>query len=187
MVQQQKHQILSRSSSEPSQPTHTPELIRTADRRHTVENTLDQDETNTDHLADDCTDPHAHDDAQTDEVTHTQQKHIGRDSVIKDNAGVTEEQAHVENETNNQRLDDEARDKRKDTNMELLEREEGKTDTLRWSRMQVHPLKYCTVYFTVVPSFAKGNPLSIQFHMRNLQRLHDKVVCVNAVGSSSDK
>ncbi|XP_045887114.1 MORC family CW-type zinc finger protein 3 isoform X2 [Micropterus dolomieu] len=134
VVHQQKHQILSRSSSEPSQPTHTPELIRTADRRHTVENTLDQDETNTDHLADDCTDPHAHDDAQTDEVTHTQQKHIGRDSVIKDNAGVTEEQAHVENETNNQRLDDEERDKRKDTNMEPLEREEGKTDTLSHKR-----------------------------------------------------
>ncbi|XP_044061161.1 MORC family CW-type zinc finger protein 3 isoform X2 [Siniperca chuatsi] len=139
--QDQEHHIFSRSSSEPSQPTfqstHTPGRIRTADRCHTEENTLEQDETNTDHLADYYTD--THDDAQTHgmvtaEVTHKQQKPIGRDTVIRDKTQVTEEQVLVENETNDHRD--------KDTNMELMEREEENTDTLSHKRKS-GSLFYC--------------------------------------------
>ncbi len=136
-----KHQILSRSSSEPGQPTfrstHAPDHIRTADRCHTEENTLEQDQTNTDHLADHYTDTHANDDAQTQsaataEVTRRhKQRPSGRDTVIKDSVQLTEGQVSVENETNDHRLEDEEGDKKKDTNMEPMEREET-TDALRW-------------------------------------------------------
>lgn len=147
------HQILSRSSSEPSQPTfestHTPDHIRTADQCHTKEIALEQDQTNTDQLEDYYTETHANDDAQTQstvraEVAHTQQKSDRRDTVIKDKAQVTVEQVHVENETNDHGLEGEESDKRKDTNMEPVEREEN-TNKIRWGMLHA--------YFTVVPSF----------------------------------
>ncbi|XP_070769276.1 MORC family CW-type zinc finger protein 3 [Enoplosus armatus] len=120
-----KRQVLSRSSSEPSQPTfqstHTPDHIRTAE-----ENTL-EDETAGD-LADYYT--HTNDDAQTQsavaaEVTHTKQKLVGRDTVIKD----TEGQVHVENETHDLQPEEKERDKKKDSDMEPMEREEECIET----------------------------------------------------------
>lgn len=118
------------------QSTRTPDHIRTADRCHAEENTQGQDQTNTDHLADHYTDTHATDDAQTHraataEVTHTQQRPAGRDAVITDKIQLTEGQVRVDNETNDHRLEDEERDKKKDTNMEPMEREES-ADALRW-------------------------------------------------------
>ncbi|XP_051275480.1 MORC family CW-type zinc finger protein 3 [Dicentrarchus labrax] len=123
-----KHQILSRSSSEPSQPTfqttHTPHHMRTADQCLT--------ETNTDYYKD----THTNDDS-TAEVTHTQQKLTERDTVIKDKT-----QVHVENETNDHSLDSEKRNRNKDTNMEPMERGEENIDTLSLKRKS-GSLFYC--------------------------------------------
>lgn len=156
-----EHQILSRSSSEPSQSTfqhtHTPDHIRTAGRCHTEENTPEQ--TGPDHLAYHHTDTDVYDDAHG--VTHMQQKPLKRATVIKDKTQVI----HVENETNDHRLEDKERDKKKDTNMKPLEREEN-TYTLRWVMLHVYcvyaqtceksSLKiFSPVYFTVVPSFQR--------------------------------
>ncbi|XP_028444688.1 MORC family CW-type zinc finger protein 3 [Perca flavescens] len=116
-----EHQILSRSSSEPSQPTfkhtYTPDHIRTPGRCHTEENAPEQ--TGTDHLAYHHTDTHVYDDAHG--VTNTQLKPVKRATVIKDKTQVK----HVENETNDRRLEDKERDKKKDKNMKLLEKEEN--------------------------------------------------------------
>ncbi|XP_059201447.1 MORC family CW-type zinc finger protein 3 [Centropristis striata] len=104
--QQDKHQILSRSSSEPSQPTfqstHSPD--------HTEENTHDQTDADT----------NIFDDVQTQtalpaEVTHTQQKPVGRGTVIKD-------KTQVEHEANYHTHQDEERDK--NTTTATVEREE---------------------------------------------------------------
>ncbi len=91
------------------------------------ENTQEQEQTNTDHLADHCSDTHT-----DDEATHTQQKLVRRDSANDVKAGV-----RVEKETNDGRLEDEEseeekeREITKDTDMEPIEREEESTDTLR--------------------------------------------------------
>ncbi|XP_034739098.1 MORC family CW-type zinc finger protein 3 isoform X1 [Etheostoma cragini] len=118
-----EHQILSRSSSEPSQPTfqhtHMPDHKRTAGRCHTEENSPEQ--TSTDHLAYHHTDTHIDDDAHR--VSHTPQKAVKRGTVIKDKTQVT----HEENETNDLSLEDKERDKMKDTIVKLLEREDNNT------------------------------------------------------------
>ncbi|XP_042349543.1 MORC family CW-type zinc finger protein 3 [Plectropomus leopardus] len=120
-----KHQILSRSTSEPSQPTfqstHTPEHTSTAGQRHTEENTQQHDQTNTDHPTENVTD--TLDDAQTQSTVtagDTQQRPVGRGTVIKDHT-VT----HVENGTDDPRLEE------KNTN---TEREEENTDTFSHKR-----------------------------------------------------
>lgn len=111
--QMTRHQSLSRSSSETSQPTfestHTPDRNRSADRCHTEENTPEHDQTNTDH------------DEQTqnsvaDQITHTQNKAVGRD-------------AHDEAKVEVYKV--KARDNKKDANMEPVEREEESTDLVR--------------------------------------------------------
>ncbi|XP_049897515.1 MORC family CW-type zinc finger protein 3 isoform X1 [Epinephelus moara] len=139
--QADKHQILSRSSSEPSQPTfqstYTPERIRRAGRHHTEENTQEQDQTNIDHLADADTVTHMHDDAPvqstvTADDTHRQQRPVGKGTVIKDQAQVT----HVENETSDHRLQE------KDTNMESAETEEDNADMFCFKR-KPGSLFYC--------------------------------------------
>ncbi|XP_074530616.1 MORC family CW-type zinc finger protein 3 [Halichoeres trimaculatus] len=84
-----KHQTLSRCSSEPSQSTHTPQHQRTTERRHTEENTLKPDETDTDLRADYLTDAHTGGDTTmtqstaTDEISHTQQEPARKETVIK--------------------------------------------------------------------------------------------------------
>ncbi|XP_034398714.1 MORC family CW-type zinc finger protein 3 isoform X2 [Cyclopterus lumpus] len=113
--QTQKHQFLSRSSSEPSRPTFR------AGRRHTEEDTLGPDPTSTVHL----TDTHVHDDVQTQstvtaEVTHTQQSRAGRHTVIEGKTQVT----HVEKET----IDNRGEAKERDTDVDPVEREEENTD-----------------------------------------------------------
>ncbi|XP_068571018.1 MORC family CW-type zinc finger protein 3 isoform X2 [Cebidichthys violaceus] len=112
-----KHNILSRSSSEPSWPTFQ------TGRCHTDGDVLEPDRTSTDHL----TDAHVHDDAQTQstvtaEVTHTQQTRAGRGTAI--------EVTHVENET----IDTRGEDKEGDKNMEPVEREEENTYALSHKR-----------------------------------------------------
>ncbi|XP_054452996.1 MORC family CW-type zinc finger protein 3 isoform X2 [Anoplopoma fimbria] len=117
-----KHQILSRSSSEPSWPTFR------AGERQTEEDSLDR--TSTDHL----TDTHLHDDAQTqsrvtDEVTHTQQNAAGRATVIEERTQVR----HGENQT----IDNRGEDEQRNTNMEPVERGKESTDTLRHKRKSI--------------------------------------------------
>ncbi|XP_068442768.1 MORC family CW-type zinc finger protein 3 [Clinocottus analis] len=114
-----KHQILSRSSSEPSWPAFR------EDRSHTEEDKLEPDPTSADHM----TDTHFQDDKQTQstvtaEVTHTKQNLVGRRTIIEAKRQVT----HVEKET----IDDrgEAKEREHNTNMVPVEREVENTDTL---------------------------------------------------------
>lgn len=92
-----QHQILSRSSSEPSQPTfqstHTPDDTRAAGQRtqHTEETPAERDPTDTDPLADYYTD--THDDVQT-QSTVIQHRPVGRGTVIKDKTQVTQSETH---------------------------------------------------------------------------------------------
>ncbi|KAM9357070.1 MORC family CW-type zinc finger protein 3 [Symphorus nematophorus] len=129
--QADKHHMLSRSSSEPCQPTvqsiHTPHHTSSADQCHTEENTQEEDQTHTEHLAD----THTNDDA------HTQENLVGRETVIKDKA-----QVHVENKTNDHRPENEERDKQKDTNMKPTERQEDSTYTISFKRKS-GSLFYC--------------------------------------------
>ncbi|XP_026213180.1 MORC family CW-type zinc finger protein 3 isoform X2 [Anabas testudineus] len=127
-----KHHILSRSSSEPSQPTfqsaHTPDHIRTGDEDHTEEDTPEHDETNAEHNANtNC-------DAQTQtkvtaEVTKAkqQQKPAGRGMVIEDKAVVDDAAKDATSE-------DEETDDTKDTNIEPVQREEESEDAVSHKR-----------------------------------------------------
>uniref|UniRef100_A0AAQ5Y9L0 CW-type domain-containing protein n=1 Tax=Amphiprion ocellaris TaxID=80972 RepID=A0AAQ5Y9L0_AMPOC len=105
-----KHQGLSRSSSEPVQPTfqdtNTPEHATTILRRHTEDKTLKHVETNADRLTDHCRDTHTND-AQTQSVTNTEEKPAGSYKSIKDKNETTAGQMLVENEANDQNLGDE--------------------------------------------------------------------------------
>lgn len=121
-----KHQILSRSSSEPSQPTfqstHTPDHIRIGDGCHAGENTPEHDKTNTGHH----TDTNTNCDAQTQTkvtATQAQQKLAGRD---------TKDKTWVENEIKVPTSDGKETDHKEDTNMDPVEREEDSADTVRW-------------------------------------------------------
>ncbi|XP_023263071.1 MORC family CW-type zinc finger protein 3-like [Seriola lalandi dorsalis] len=132
-----KHQILSRSSSEPSQPTF--QSTRTPDRWHAEENTLEHDQTNTDHCADDHADTHTNDNVQTQnrvtgEVARSQRKPSGRDTVIRDKTGITQGLLQLENETNSQTFEGTEKDKQKDTDVEPFEKEEESTDTISHKR-----------------------------------------------------
>ncbi|XP_037636303.1 MORC family CW-type zinc finger protein 3 isoform X3 [Sebastes umbrosus] len=120
-----KHQILARSSSEPTRPTF--QSTRTSDRIRTAE------ETSPDHTADhdtDIYDDDDDDDAQT-QSTVTPQKPAGRRTVIKDKTQVTP----VRNETKLQ-------DKERDTNMEPVEPEGDGTERLSLRR-KPGSLFYC--------------------------------------------
>lgn len=128
-----KHQILSRSSSEPSQPTfqstHTPDHIRTGAGCHTGENTPEHDKTNTGHH----TDTNTNCDAQTQTkvtATQVQLKLAGRDMVIKD-------KTWVENEIKVPTAEGKDTDNKEDTNVEPVEREEDSTDAVRWGLLTV--------------------------------------------------
>lgn len=119
-----KHQILSRSSSEPNQPTfqsiHTPDHQTTDDERG---------ETNTGHH----TDANTNCDAQTQTkvtATQAQQKLTEGDVVIKD-------KTWVENETRVPTSEVKETDHKEDTNVEPAEREEDSTDALRWGLLAV--------------------------------------------------
>ncbi|XP_042275013.1 MORC family CW-type zinc finger protein 3 [Thunnus maccoyii] len=139
--QMTKHQILSRSSSEPSQPTfqstHTPDHTAAVDQCHIEENTQEHDQTNTD--------TEANDDAQTgSKVTAevTQDKPVGRDTVIKDKTLITHGQVHSENDKNAQSLEDKETNKTKDTNMAPMERDGKSTGTISLKR-KPGSLFYC--------------------------------------------
>ncbi|XP_071313759.1 MORC family CW-type zinc finger protein 3 isoform X2 [Trachinotus anak] len=116
-----KHQILSRSSSEPSQPTF--QSTHTSERWHTEENTPEHDETNTDHL----TDTHMNDEAQTHNRV-TAGRSVRRDTVIRDETEITQGQVHEGNEANSHNLEG------KDADVEPVEREEQSTDTVSHRR-----------------------------------------------------
>nr|XP_046261217.1 MORC family CW-type zinc finger protein 3 [Scatophagus argus] len=109
-----KHQILSRSSSEPGQPTF--QSVRTPDECQTEEDTIEQEQRDYD------SDTHTSDDA------HTQQKLAGGETAVKD--GV-QGRVHVENETNVLGLENKQRKKQKDTNMESMERENADTSSYK--------------------------------------------------------
>lgn len=98
-----KHQILPRSSSEAVQSVHE------AERCHTEENTLEQDQTETDHVGDYYADTH----------THTDIKDKMQEKVLEENG------------TNDQSLETEESDAKKETNVESVEREKENTDTSR--------------------------------------------------------
>ncbi|XP_041800364.1 MORC family CW-type zinc finger protein 3 isoform X2 [Chelmon rostratus] len=111
--QMPKPQIISRCLSEPVQQTlqSTPSPH---DMKKAEENTLEADQTNTDHLAHHDTDTDTNDDAKaqtavTAEVTGTELKLVG-------------------GETSDHKLEDEEKDKKKDTDMEPMEEEEESTD-----------------------------------------------------------
>ncbi|XP_073343148.1 MORC family CW-type zinc finger protein 3 [Pagrus major] len=132
-----KHQILSRSASEPSQLTHT---VRSADQCHAEENNADQ--TNTDDPGDYYTDTHANDDARTQnavsaEATHTRRDSTGRDAAIKDAIPGQEE-----NESSGPRREDAERNKKKVRNMESMARERESAPTLSLKR-KPGSLFYC--------------------------------------------
>lgn len=120
-----KHQVLSRSSSEPSQPTyqstHSPDHTAEIERCHIGEHTQNCSQTNTD--------TQAKDDAPTAEVT--QDMPIGRDTVIKDKTLIM----HVGNDKKAQSLEDKQSNKTKHTYMEPVERDGKNTDTFRWATM----------------------------------------------------
>ncbi|XP_026186094.1 MORC family CW-type zinc finger protein 3 [Mastacembelus armatus] len=120
------HRTLSRSSSEPIQTTGR-------GQGHADENTPEHDQTNTDHHAETCTNHDALTQTEgTADVTHTQQKPPKRYTIIKDKTQIT--QGHVENEPNDSRVDTKETGSKKTTSMELVEREEESTDTVRHKR-----------------------------------------------------
>uniref|UniRef100_UPI0037E8ECEC MORC family CW-type zinc finger protein 3 n=1 Tax=Semicossyphus pulcher TaxID=241346 RepID=UPI0037E8ECEC len=123
-----KPQILSRSSSEPSQPTFqstpTPRRHRTADRYHAEENAPESDQTNADHPEDCSTDTHADDDdAQTESpvTAEVTQKPTERDGVLKNKTRATPGQEHGDK-------------RRQEEHMEAMEREEEYINTLSLKR-----------------------------------------------------
>ncbi|XP_062281002.1 MORC family CW-type zinc finger protein 3 [Scomber scombrus] len=122
--QMDKHQVLSRSSSEPSQPTfqstYSPDRTAEVDRCHIEEHTQDHSQTNID--------TQANDDAPTAGVT--QGKPIGRETVIKDKTLIT----HVENDKKAQSLEYKQSSKTKQTNMEPMQRDGKSTDTFSFKR-----------------------------------------------------
>lgn len=113
-----KHQILSRSSSEPSQPTF--QSKRTRNRWHTEGNRPEHDETDTELGEDDDADTHWDGDDETEDERCTQEKPAGRGTAVRGSLGTTPTQEPVENQTHSQTLDTER------------EEEEESTDTLRW-------------------------------------------------------
>lgn len=146
-----KHQTLSRSSSEPSQPTF--QSPRTPNRCHAEENTPEHDETDTDCHTDTNDDTETQD-RTTAKVTHRATR---RDSFIKDKTQTSQgQEEHVENEANSQSLEGKETDKSKDTDVEPAEREEESADMFRYvacmpvvsSDLYITPL-----YFTVAPAF----------------------------------
>lgn len=92
-----KHQILSRSSSEPSQPTFQP--TRTRNRWHTEGNTPEHDGTDTELCEDDHADTHWNDDEETEDARCTQEKPAGRDTVIRDNTDAERPEREEEEES----------------------------------------------------------------------------------------
>lgn len=151
--QMDKHQVLSRSSSEPSQPTfqstHSPDRTAEVNRSHIEEHTQDHGQTNID--------TQANNDAPTAEVT--QGKPIGRETVIKDKALIT----HVENDKKAQSLEDKQSNKTKHTNMEPMQRDGKSIETFRWVMMHAaccsdscqckernHQVHNCTSFFIFV-------------------------------------
>lgn len=107
-----KRQILSRSSSEPT--------------------TVTRDETSTDHLTDDYqTDTCTNDDAQSQSDTDTQDQSAGRHAVIKNKNDMSEGDAPEGKEMSDKRLEDEDGDNTKNTDGEMLEKEEEHLDALR--------------------------------------------------------
>uniref|UniRef100_A0A671W4N9 Zgc:152774 n=1 Tax=Sparus aurata TaxID=8175 RepID=A0A671W4N9_SPAAU len=108
-----KHQILSRSSSEPSQ------RVGSADQCLAEEN--DDDQTSTDDPGDNHTDTHANEDARKQNAasaTRVRRESTGRDTVIKDTI-----QGQEETETSGQKREDEEGNKKKDKSSEPTERE----------------------------------------------------------------
>ncbi|XP_036933593.1 MORC family CW-type zinc finger protein 3 isoform X1 [Acanthopagrus latus] len=111
-----KHQILLRSSSEPSQ------RVGSEDQCQAEDDSADQT-TSADDPGDNQTDTHANEDAgeqnaASAEATHTRRESTGRDTVIKDMI-----QGQEETETSDRRREDEEGNKKKDRSAEPTERE----------------------------------------------------------------
>ncbi|XP_029917781.1 MORC family CW-type zinc finger protein 3 [Myripristis murdjan] len=149
-----KHQMVSRSSSEPCQPTFQPQ--HTADDTFTepshTKDTHAQDQTHTDHLLDHHEDIHSGDDAQIQEEvalenTQTQEGHTGKDVNVRDPAEFMQEKGmqgqHAENDTSDeatQTLEDSKSGKKTETNIEPEQREEDKVEKLSLKRKISWPL-----------------------------------------------
>nr|XP_020500949.1 MORC family CW-type zinc finger protein 3-like [Labrus bergylta] len=128
-----KCQILSRSSSEPSQPTfqttHTQTRKRRADRCHTEEITPEPDQTNSDQMTDCHTETQTHGGNEktqgsvTAEASSPRQKAAGADTVFKYQNQATPGESH-----------DEENDEETDTNMEETERDDHNMNFLSLKR-----------------------------------------------------
>ncbi|XP_041653741.1 MORC family CW-type zinc finger protein 3 [Cheilinus undulatus] len=122
-----KHQILARSSSEPSQssyqPTHTSCLRRTSDRCPTEENTPQSDQTSTDHLEDYRTDSDNEKTQSSAIAEVTGQKTAETNTVIQDKNQARPKEDH-----------DEERDEVEDTNMEEADNEDENMNFLSLKR-----------------------------------------------------
>ncbi|XP_072251711.1 MORC family CW-type zinc finger protein 3 [Leuresthes tenuis] len=145
--QEERHQILSRSTSEPLQPTsqsrHVPEHSASAMRWHSEENTLqrEHDDLNTQNFTDHHADRDTSDNAKTQPFKHPQEKLIERDTVIKDKTEVIEAQTHLEN---GERLENKESDRKRDTCMETEERDDQHINTLSLKRKS-ESLYYCVI------------------------------------------
>lgn len=151
-----KHQILLRSSSEPSQ------RVGSEDQCQAEDDSADQT-TSADDPGDNQTDTHANEDAgeqnaASAEATHTRRESTGRDTVIKDMI-----QGQEETETSDRRREDEEGNKKKDRSAEPTERERERP-TLRCSSSD-NLLSSLTFFFhflsVIVPSFV---PVSSEWH-----------------------
>ena len=155
-----KHQILLRSSSEPSQ------RVGSEDQCQAEDDSADQT-TSADDPGDNQTDTHANEDAgeqnaASAEATHTRRESTGRDTVIKDMI-----QGQEETETSDRRREDEEGNKKKDRSAELTERERERP-TLRCSSSD-NLLSSLTFFFT---SFQSLFLHSFQFPVSGTKCFH---------------
>lgn len=126
LEQVDKRHILSRSSSDPIQSTHTPEPTTTDGESCTEENPLNHDGTNTIHPTHHQTDTHT----SVTNSRETQEKSAERETVIKGKNEITEGPTLVDKATDYQRPKDEVSNAKSDTNNVVKTRDEH-TDTLR--------------------------------------------------------
>ncbi|XP_028271798.1 MORC family CW-type zinc finger protein 3 [Parambassis ranga] len=135
LEQVDKHHILSRSSSDPIQSTHTPELTTTDGECCTEKNALKHDGTNTDHPTHQQTDTHT----SVTDSRETQEKSSKRETVIKGKNEITKGQTLVDKATDYQRPKDEVSNAKNDINNALKTKDEH-TDTLSHKRKSESPL-----------------------------------------------
>ncbi|KAM4555109.1 MORC family CW-type zinc finger protein 3 [Odontesthes bonariensis] len=145
--QEERHPILSRSTSEPLQPysqyRHITEHSASVMRCHSEENTLQHEhhDLNAHKFTETHADTDTSDNAKTQSFKHPQEKLIGRDTVIKDKSEAMDAQRHLEN---GERLENKESDRKRDTRMETVERGDQHVNTLSLKRKS-ESLYYCVI------------------------------------------